>query len=452
MVLDAEARRRSLLQRLGHIDDLLNRLDSAPHRLTDGAQHLLAALLLLAQEVKQVLRVRWEQLEALPDPQREELRVELCNDFHDVLQELGHTLIPALEGASASSIPVELEATVQAGARNAAPDWELQAVLFGEHQYNYSVALIRDPVGQYGRPLGIASSDINGPTDFVFLSLPRLERTSISLDAIILGHELGHLQDWYERISDSIDLPIPDEFLDEGGQLTTDSATTLSMYRIVGANWVAETVADIISFLVLGPAAILSLAELTATLGPVDTDSFTHPAADRRIKVMLGVRRRRGPTGPEGLDGLIDGLEGQIGDPYARTARVRGLDDQRPVELVWEWLAAQPPTLVARCEEVVTEEELFNSDLAADVTEASHLLARGRPCGELLSDEGSARVVRTRVILNAVWQAKSLRLEDLAAHLLLDPGSSDDLQRLNSVMEELATKSLEIAVQRRGRL
>lgn len=451
-MLDVESRRRSLVERLGHIRELLSQLESTRERLTDGAQQLLAALLELSDQVDTVLRDRWEGLGDLPADQRDELRLELCNDFHDVLQEFGHTLIPALEGASASSIPVELETTVQIGVSNSAQNWNLQAVLYGEHQYNYSIAFIKDPVGQYGRPLGVSSASSAGRADFVFLSLPRLERGSISLHAIILGHELGHLRDWYEGVSDGVDLPIPQEFLDEGGQLTTDRAAEVNIYRVVAANWVAETVADVISYLILGPAAALSLAELTATLGPIDADSLTHPAADRRLKIMLDMRDKRGPTGPDGLEGLLDDLGSRLGEPFARPALIRALDDQGPVELAWEWLRGQLPDLVTRCEQLVQQEELFAPDLAADVSAASELLARGRPCGELLRDDGSASVMRTRVILNAVWDVKARKLNDLAGHLSMQTDSSENVQRLSTVIEDLAAKSLEITARLRGRL
>jgi hypothetical protein len=448
-MLEAEERRRSLVERIGHARELVERLDSAPERLTDGAWNLLDVVKRLLDELDEAVERRWERLEVLPPPERESYRRELCDDFRDVLLELGGTYIPTLEGASASSIPVELETTVQTGVFNAAPGWDLRSILYGTHHYNYSIGLIRDPLGKYESRLGLRPTEDGSHRDFAFISMPRLERSSMGLHAVVLGHELGHLRNWYENISDGVDLPVPDELLNDTGQVAIIPNSEIRSYLEIARNWAAEVVADIFSYLVLGPASILSLAEFTSTLGPVDADLWTHPAPDRRLRLMLDLRAQRGPTGPNSLDGLLDRLGADLDDPLDRPVELRELGDQTPCRLAWQWLRSVMPSLVDGCARSMSSDEMFTAELADDVDTASQLLAGGRPAGELLESDGTPRLLRTRVILNGVWQMKASRLDGLATGLDMDVTKQADLRRTCAIVDDLAAKSLEIAAHRR---
>jgi hypothetical protein len=97
----------------------------------------------------------------------------------------------------------------------------------------------------------------------------------------------------------------------------------------------------------------------------------------------------------------------------------------------------------------MSSDEMFTAELADDVDTASQLLAGGRPAGELLEADGTPRLLRTRVILNGVWQMKASRLDGLAAGLDMDLTKQADLRRTCAIVDDLAAKSLEIAAHRR---
>jgi hypothetical protein len=83
----------------------------------------------------------------------------------------------------------------------------------------------------------------------------RIEYDSLPLHAILLGHEVGHLNELHSDITSNLKLPIPDKlFPDEID--TPDSATLRAIFAQKRASWIGEVLDDIFSVFLIRQAAI----------------------------------------------------------------------------------------------------------------------------------------------------------------------------------------------------
>ncbi|MDQ3953331.1 MAG: hypothetical protein M3279_10285 [Actinomycetota bacterium] len=456
----AEARRRSLEERLAHIDSAAGLIARYPESLTDGAKKLLETVGALTVIVRESLSRRWSRWDDAKDSNvRESALRRLCDDYHDVVQDLGHLLIPVLEGASPQYIPVEIEPIVQFVVERAAPTAALTSVLHSTHRYNYSIARVEQLAHDWFQELNpdlpveepMASSEARPlADDFVFVSAPRLERDSAPLHAVILGHELGHLRDWHHGVTDATDIQIPNVFL-KGGQPTLDVVAKVDLFLDVSEAWLSEFVADIFAAFLIGPAAVWALSEITSILSPIDVDWDTHPGTDRRVSVMLDVlRSQEFDDRAAGLATFFSEFGGEVDGAMDRPVDIANLVDNEPAQEAWSWIQSVLPGVIDRCRATLAPDEAFEASRWSEVVPAADKLTGGFPCGEFADVGPVYTAASERVIINAAWLVKVARLKELAEELGREGESFDDLVASTLVLNDLVLKSFEIARYRRS--
>jgi len=429
-VWTADQRRRSLGERLGHVDDLVTAGENREGRLTEGAYKLVVYLRRLISKLEQTLDSRWQALGVLDDLVREDLRQHLCDEFRDVLALITYELMPVLFGADPLAVPLELETAVVEAVSRADPGGEIVPVLYGSPYPGYAIS--EHNLNRWLQMLGPTDELLPG---FVSLCVPRLERDSVSLHCLLLGHEVGHLWDWRNRITSGIEVGIPGEYQDAGGNLDMRHASAFSRYLDVVQSWFEEFGADTLACLWLGPAAVLALPELAGSLGPPNNDTDTHPATDRRVKLMLEVLRAQGFADVPDLRLVLEAYETQTRDSW----------DRLPPEgraLPWTFVRGRLDGLLERCRQSVGSAQ-FAADRWPGVEAAAVLLARGIPCGEASAEK--AEPMDTATILNAAWLVKIRDLERLATEVGVDSAILRGSNEVNRVLDELTLKSIEIS-------
>jgi hypothetical protein len=448
-VWSANQRRRSLGERLFRIAETVERIESRPAELTHGAKALLAYIGSLLRQVDSTVDDRWNELAVIEPGLREELRRELCDDFRDVVGVLVSEVVPVLVGADARRVPVELEPALRQSVLSAAPDWKPVPVLYGSDYYEYSIVPLRKSeleVPVTGRPVPSSAAeggDMESPPDFVFISVPGVERDSVALHAVLLGHEAGHLRDWYLRLSEGFVLDVPPQLVDSDGK----PGEGYGEYVKIATNWTEECVADILSCLTIGPVALLALPEVAGGAGELAVDSDSHPGTDRRIELMLRVLHQQGFDVVSGLTEAFSGYKTLCGDAWKRI--VQGPDlNQQIASLVLAWIRTQLDELIRVCTSNVPASDLFTSDYWPLVESAASMLGGGLPCGEIILAGRSRAAARPEVILNASWLVKVQGLQALGQQLgvvLTEDSHISDVSRVSEVLDRLTLKSFEIA-------
>ncbi len=450
-MLTADSRRISLHRRLENTRQALDDIRRRREAMSTAAQALLSRADELVAFARTALDERWAATEAFPEPGRELVRRIACDDMLRLFQELSETLLPALRGANSSKIPVELTAALEDAARSAAGGTVLSVVTYAAAAYNYSIQYYGDPltelaplIAPFAPPPPISS------TRFLFLSLPELERDSSTLHSVVIGHEIGHLRDWVNGITNPLNVAVPPEWLDQSGALKPAYIDAVPFFRAVVAGWATELVSDIFAALTLGPASLFALLELLTSVTEFTADSRSHPAGDRRLFVILMVLDRlRFTTIPE-VAAILAPLRGVAAKSQGRPVVVRGHTERSPqlqeaaVE-GWTWLQRELPALVNACEGAI--QDPYAPSQWADVQWAAEQLDRGQPCGErLLTSSGSTQVrpVPPATVLNAAWLNRLRRHPGLAGLLRLSDSASEQAQ-LDAVVDGLVLKSLEIS-------
>ena len=444
----AAQRRRSLGERLYRISANVSQMESHPAELTKGASSLLTYVEALLSQVRTTVDSRWSELGVLEQALREELRRDLCDDFQDVIGVLGNDLLPVLVGSDARLVPVELESVLRRAVANAAPNWSPEPVLYGSNYYDYSIVKlaksdIEIPLAVM-RETGPATPDESGPPDFVFVSAPSVERDSAALHAVILGHELGHLRDWYAGVSKGMKADVPTGLLDSKGRPKRGYRD----YIDTTTNWTEELVADIFSCLTIGPAAVLWLPELNSTGGTMDADFPSHPGSDRRVNLMLRVLGDLGFATANGLADVFAGYGDLFGRAWDRTVQGSEFPSATVATLTLEWIRDHLAELIQGCRDALPKDQIFQLDRWGDVQAAAAMLRRGLPCGELFGKDGKRTFAAPEVVLNAAWLVKLDGLKELGEQIgvmLSDSSPLEDLSKVNDVLDRLALKSLEIS-------
>jgi hypothetical protein len=345
-------------------------------------------------------------------------------------------------------VPVELEILVTSLVREVAPEWNLQPVLWGTSQYNYSVNQERDPITDWlSDGHGGVSEAAVEERDFLFLSLPTLERDAAPLHGILLGHELGHLRDWYNDISGSLQFQLPGELTDDTGELTLETAREAEVFTAVAKSWAIEIVADIFSAIQFGPAALLALPELASGGSLLNVDSSTHPGIDRRISVVCDVLRDCGFEAIPRIGELIAEYEDVVEGALDRDVALKELMKWKGPQLAWDWLRALIPELKDKCRAALAEGKISPSSWD-QVDYAVKLLISGQPCGETLRGQGDVTPISIEAILNAAWMVRLDYTEALADEIGVDAETFEGLVDLSSVIDGLTLKSIEISAWR----
>jgi hypothetical protein len=450
-VLDAASRRRSLNRRFENILQTLERTSDQTEGLTEATKKLLRALEALVVFARNSVEQRWTDTETLPEPSREMTRRLTADDVTYLMQEFSTSLLPAVDGAVSSNVPVELEALVRRLIAGAAGRDDLNVILFSSSEINYSIQLYPDPVQDIAALIAPhASMPPASGDDFLFLRLPRLERDSALLHAIMLGHEVGHLLDWTHSITGGLSPTAPPSWFDpSSGDLLPTNTDDYDEFVQTLINWSSEVVADVVAALTFGPASLLALSEIVLSIGPVDSDSETHPGADRRFAIALKVLDRTNFDTIDDLRPVLSTFREISATALTRPTNTGGDGTQE----AWNWIAANLDALIQRC----YVGPASSPDLAHrwdDVRQAAERLAAGLPCGEVIVGTGNQAApvaVAADAIVNAGWRVVTSMLDALAA--VVDADTTDDAQlaRVGLVLDGLVLKSLEIAELRRER-
>lgn len=390
----------------------------------------------------------WAELAELNEQEREEERQSLCAALLAVVREVADWLMPVLAGADSRLIPVELEDVVRQSvdkarhARERGPGKERVPVLYATPVYNYDIALTNHPMVTYRAVLELpddTSGDDELP-DFLLLSVPQVEKDAALLHAILLGHEIGHLWDWEQRITRRL-VAAP------ASPSRQDAARSELVYK-----WIGELVADVLSCLLIGPAALFALEELASITTTHEVDLPTHPRAARRMKLMVEVlSEQNGFVDDQGNDVLqpfIDQSETAFEQPAVVDTPVSG---EESVQDEWNAVLNLLPDIKRLCGEAIPNERRFGKDRWDASITASALLRSGLPCGEQPgASQRESVAVEPAVILNATWLAKMHGLGDLAQQLGSEVDIArgiEDLTLADEALDRIALKSLEISGQ-----
>jgi hypothetical protein len=323
-------------------------------------------------------------------------------------------------------------------------------VLYGSSEYDYSIVRfakseIEIPLAVMGKSAtGDAGEEEVGPPDFVFLSAPSVERDSAALHAVILGHELGHLRDWHERVSKNFPLDVPPGLVDAEGKPSDGYGEYIS----TATNWTEELVADAFSCLTMGPAAVLWLPELTSTGGTMDVDFLSHPGSDRRVSLMLRLLEEQGFAKADGFEEVFTGYSKLFGKAWERPVQGTEFGTASAPTLTLIWIRDHLDDLIDRCRAAVPNDQLFTADRWGEVHVAAGMFRQGLPCGELKDKDGRRVPAAPQVVLNAAWLVKLHNLAEVGQQLgitLSDNSDLDDISKVSDVLDKLALKSIEIA-------
>lgn len=445
----AVARLDALNRRLDNVEIALGRHRSHDVTMTSGGKRLLERSESLLTETRRALRQRWDRTLPLDNPIREQVRRNICDDFSAALRELAATLLPALDGATSSRVPVELEPVLQRLADSSAPTWTCQVLLYAAGAFNYSIEKHEDPVNSLVPNLGLAASGLATSTTFLFLRIPEVDRDSATLHTIVLGHELGHLRDWASHLVAALPVPEPSEWCDENGQLLLEHVSDYQRYSFIVRRWRSELAADIFAALIFGPAALNALSELIGNLAAWRLDFTTHPAADRRAAVTIKVLTDLGYSTLPALGRVFDHYREETLDALTRHAVASDLQSPDPaVELARNLVFTDIDTLIARCREEVLPNDQFGAARWDEVEVAADAFAAGVPFGEHLY-AAVQDPVDDPVIVNAAWMVRNDRLHELGQVVGLDSSLSTDASQISAVLDALVLKSFEIAELRR---
>src|SRR5437764_2894032 len=187
---NSEQKRRSLSERLYQLSVAVDQAYGQPEQLTDGQKTLLKDLRTIIAVVNTTIDREWTMFLGVKDQtERERSRWELCSTFEYLIQKLGQDIVPVLSGSSSSLVPVELEPILQYEVVHAAPDWDWQPILYSSTQYDYSIVPL-PPADDILDVISAVRPATGGPSQqLLALSTPAIERDSIALHAVLLGHE-----------------------------------------------------------------------------------------------------------------------------------------------------------------------------------------------------------------------------------------------------------------------
>lgn len=439
--------RRVLIERLAHVRSGVRDLAARRERLTTGADALVKSLEQLLPRVFDDFDSRWRELDAIPDAnKRLNLRSRLCDDVQDLVFRLSDVFVPVITGASARGVPVELELLVDRLVNESAPDWPLRSVLWASPRHGYGIRHVSDPTSIWREIQEEGQAEPGEAPDYVFLGIPTLERDSALLHGVLVGHELGHLRDWYHAVAESLTVPDHPKFIDPDGQMRLDAAAEADLYASVAESWASELVADIFSALTLGPVALIALPELaTGSGGPLSVDLRTHPATDRRVQFLCEVLDDQGLRSVERVAELSDRHLDDTAGALDRPVVLRDEGTKDGAQLAWDWLRKELDAIKAKCFEVVPEHARFAAEHWEYAEACSLRLVRGEPCGERVLGDGTVEPVPLEVILNAGWLVKLDCMETLAKVVAQDLDTLDGLIRVSQTLDDLVLKSVEIS-------
>lgn len=450
---NARARLDSINRRLDSVEGALSRHIDHRETMTEGGRQLLAVAVEILKLTREGLSYRWTRVASVQgsDEDSELMLRDICNDFSTVVRFFTASVLPALDGSDAGLVPVEMEPATRRWASQVQRGGEVNAVLYASSSLNYSIESLSESLETIAQILPRRlQKKARSIGDMVFFRVPAIERDTMSMHCIVLGHELGHLWDWKHRASHLIKTtPYPSEWFSEGIILKPQHVRDSLEYPEQVRRWGSEIVSDIVSVYLLGPAALFSFGELIATLGSWSVDTVTHPAPDRRAAIMLEVLESRGYGQVESLKPALEHYrtetDGALSRPPNKHDSAAFAEEWSGAWLAWKTLEAARHDLQERISDYFEFIEPITIRDFAVVLEAAAKLERGLPCGERMDSSGSLEAVSEAAILNAGWLVRLKGLENLGSVLNLTATDSRQASRISATLEVLLLKSLEVS-------
>lgn len=430
-MLDAQQQRRSVLERLYHCETSLVAVGRASSAHPQGALDMIESADRFLRAALVAFEERWLEAELYEEEDAEAERQRLCGDYVAVLDEFTE-LLPILASATPHHVPIHLIPLMSAEITRVGASLNFDGVvLFSSYEYNYFVRTY-DFEDLFG--LIVRSCPHELKRRFLLLSIPRVERDSAPLHAVLLGHEINHVRTWATDPFVGLRVYVPSPDVDAAPTPAAKDARE-EMFRERQVFWFHEFAADIYAALCYGPAALLSLGEVVGFVGPLDRDWPTHPSAARRLAITLRV------LGKSGFYEVTD-LQQHLA-PYVASAQLD--HPSAPLnEQIWPTVRDQLDALILKCEAAISPGERFVAARWPEVVSAADALAQGLPIGEVVRD-GTRVAADPPLILNAAWLRKVGGLDGLAACLGLDVGRVSTTLKANAVLDQLVLKSFEIA-------
>jgi len=432
---NADQRRRALSERLRQLTDAVSGVESQPEVLTTGQKVLLDDLDVAIQGITTNFEETWHDFEKVRDLQeRERSRAELCLNFEELVQTLIKEIVPVMTGASASLVPVELEPVVNDEVTAAAPGRNLTPILFSTPDFRYAIKLLPSSAE-------ILADEGAKNQEFLSLCTPAIGRDSIALHAVLLGHEMGHLRDWQNDVSKAFDPPTPQKWRRADGELDLAHDVAFEAYVNFVADWGEELVSDIFSCLRLGPVALLAFPEVVGATAHMNHDSLSHPAPDRRIRLMAEMLTETGFAEVEQVGEVVKEYAVTYADAWQRAIDLRDPDLREAAQEAWRVLRNEIPAFKRRCIASMPTERIVTPDIWELALKARNRLREGLPCGE--HSAGHANSIA--VILNAAWMVKIEGLVALAEIIGGEAATTKGIGKVSQVLDGLVVKSIEIA-------
>lgn len=454
--------RRAFHERLLHLEHALEAIINHPEPLTNGAAALIERTQSLIDGLRRAVDTRWTRTASLPPDERNRRRFRALGDLQAALRELVVLVLPVLEGCRPSYIPFEAEPVVEETIAKTIPHLRLNLVLHGSDRYNYSVTKLRARFDVLPGGSPSEADDLVEPAlrsgDFILLSVPRLERDAAAVHSTVLGHEMGHLRNLGSRV-DRIPEWLPPQFV-EDARVKEEASAEVDEYRGTVSRWIRELIADLYSVVLIGPAAILCLEELTGSLQFLRADSWTHPGADRRLAAMFELLLHMGwfpdawkrPTSTGSrqlrLETMLARLRQEVQNAPARLVDIEGRSGEG-AQVGWEFCRWLLPGLYQRCLETVPAEQHFVPDRWAEVEQAADRLQAGIPHGEYVNGD-KILPASYRVIINAGWLVRAASLESLGRTLGFRELGVEAAAYTITILNGLTLKSFEIAAYRKA--
>lgn len=305
------------------------------------------------------------------------------------------------------------------------------------------------------------------PKWFVFLSFPRASSKNPLLHSITLSHEISHLFDYINGISEGLssEIRIPkDEFNKlvksiltsripvPGYELMLMPRTYADFYTRdvlesaimqqctdVIQKWVTEIVADLIAIRSFGPAYLLAFAEHSLALGVMDRDSDEHPNSRMRLKLILRELRNLDYFRQRKYkQDLVLRLNMWEGYAKKKVSIERGLHH----EVVTSSISRSIPKIVRKIRLITRGKEYHSSSYRREVPRLVELLKHGIvPCELIDAKTQTTYPPSLAGILNAGYMTYFSELNSICK-LLHVRGESGEIQGRRK-LDELVLKAIE---------
>ncbi len=398
---------------------------------------------------------------------------KFCQKYQKLQRELHCDVVKFMPTVSENEYPPEIVRPIEGIISDFEKDFTL--ILHPCDGSTFVITAIPDMVGNCIESLKpyVLKKYINKrnkfPKWFVILSFPRMLSRNPLLHTITLSHEILHLKDHIERISESTSnqIVIPKVKLDKlveetfkrkipipGFELMLMPRTYSEFYSKdvleqavmekctdVIKSWIAEIVADLLAIRIMGPAYFFASAEHSLALGIMDRDSDSHPNTRMRLKIMMSELRSLGYLrGRKHNTEIIELLK-----KWNTYVKNKATIQQDPIHSVAAYtISKNLASLKINVRQRTNNIEYSSSKFHREVWELTNLINNGIPPCELMDFKNrESNYPSLAGILNAGYAAYLCGLDQLGS-LIGQSGEKVEIESKQK-LDELVLKAIEAA-------